>query len=354
MEVVHMQRSGTYSTAFLSLDKLTADPRLARRFPRDLAHRFHALPIAEQDGCVTVAMADPNDQAARVAVETALGLSSFLVRVDPTVVDALIDAAWNPLEQDTLTMSVYTAPGPLSDEVTHYAQEIASLLQADLLQEDPTRPASSGSEQAPTADWIHEQCNLFLFDSTDHPALRRLLVEPNVRRKQDQPTVEERIPHPRAALIAQQPHWPIQRILLIISGEEAYEAVMDWTLRMARASRSAVTALAVVPPAPAMYGATSALAQTLPALLSTNSILGRRMRHTARLMVEWEIEGTLRLRQGPPDWQIRRELAERQHDLVMLGTKPRRQWLRWLEGDPLSSLLRCARQPVLIALPPSG
>ena len=48
-------------TAYLTLDELTADRELARRLPPDLAWRYHALPLAEDNGRVTVAMADPDD-----------------------------------------------------------------------------------------------------------------------------------------------------------------------------------------------------------------------------------------------------------------------------------------------------
>lgn len=352
-----MQQSGTHRTAFLSLDRLAADPRLARRFPLDLARRFHALPVAEQDGCVTVAMADPEDQAARAAIQTALGPASCLVRMEPSVVDTMIEAAWNTVDQDPLKMLVF-ASSPEYDKLMHYAQEIAGLLQADLGQADLIQQDISSSNrtkegQAKSASGSSKPINLFLFDSTDHPALHRLLVEPGVNGKRERLPAQAPRPHLRAALIAQQPRWPIRRILLIISGEEADEAALDWTLRVAQASHSAVTALAVVPPVPAMYGQKSALAQTLPALLSANTTLGRRMRNVARLLVECNIDGTLRLRQGAPDWQIRRELADKDYDFVVLGTRPRRQWLRWLEGNLLGTLLLCARQPLLIALPTS-
>jgi nucleotide-binding universal stress UspA family protein len=201
------------------------------------------------------------------------------------------------------------------------------------------------------AEWSSDASNLLLFDSTDHPALRLLLANRNTHGVQDRESVHTEGHESVAALIAQEPRWPLQRSLLIISGEEEDEVAVDWMLRLARASHCAVTALAVVPPVPAMYGQRPALVQGLPELLSTNSTLGWRMRNTARLLVEWEIEGTLRLRQGPPDWQIRRELSEEGYDLVVVGTRPRRQWLRWLEGDMLRTLIYSSRQPVLIALP---
>lgn len=341
-----MQESGTRKAEFLSVGRLETDPRLARRIPLHLARRLHALPVAEQDGRVTVAMADPDDQSARAAIQTALGIASFMVRMDCAAVDALIDAAWNSDRPQALRMLICTTPGPDSDRFALYAHLMAELLQAVPHWLEEAVPPSTVA-----AEWNPDSSNLLLFNSTDHPALRLLLTKRNTRGVRDRKPVHTEGRDSLAALIAQEPRWPLQRSLLIISGEEEDEAAVDWMLRLARASHCAVTALAVVPPVPAMYGQRPALVQGLPELLSTNSTLGWRMRNTARLLVEWEIEGTLRLRQGPPDWQIRRELSEEEYDLVVVGTRPRRQWLRWLEGDTLRTLVYSSRQPLLIALP---
>ena len=48
---------GSQRTAYLNLDELTTDPKLARRLPEDLAWRCHALLLAEDSGRMTVAMA---------------------------------------------------------------------------------------------------------------------------------------------------------------------------------------------------------------------------------------------------------------------------------------------------------
>ena len=70
---------------------LAAKPLVARRLPAELARRFHALPIAEDNGRITVAMADPDDVVARQAIASALAgdlspegaARSSLLRIDP-------------------------------------------------------------------------------------------------------------------------------------------------------------------------------------------------------------------------------------------------------------------------------
>ena len=77
-----------------NLDSLAIIPRLVRRLPPALAFRFHALPLFESNGYITVAMADPDDAAARAAVAAALGTRLHVVEADPMVIEGLLSEVW--------------------------------------------------------------------------------------------------------------------------------------------------------------------------------------------------------------------------------------------------------------------
>jgi hypothetical protein len=109
--------------------------------------------------------------------------------------------------------------------------------------------------------------------------------------------------------------------------------------------------MAVVPPVALMYGQREPLAAGLPALLSTETVLGRQMRRVGRRLVDWEVEGGLKLRQGPPLDQIRREMVEGEYDLLAVTTTPCTWWRRCLESDLLADLLHTVTRPMLIARP---
>ncbi len=179
--------------------------------------------------------------------------------------------------------------------------------------------------------------DLIFFGEPGHPLLRRLLARPSTTAF--------------AVLTARRPRWPLRSLLLVIWGQETDEAAVDWIVRLARLSGSVVTVLAIVPPVPAMYGCRGRMDPGLPALLTSNTPLGRWMHRAARRLVDWEIEGTLRLRQGPPAWQIDREVDEGDYDLIVMAATPRRRWQQWLEGDPIGHLLRQVDRPVLVAKP---
>jgi nucleotide-binding universal stress UspA family protein len=327
----------THTTRYLALDRLVANPRLARRLPPELAWRFHALPVAEHEGRITVAMANPDDPEAREAVATSLGPASCMVQADPFAIDALLAEVWGRWTSRSLGVSVCAFPAPVADEVLAYAQALSDLLGVRL-----TPLSTVGEMQALDTRTGGDAHDLLIFEDPAHPVLERLLAQPSGARKADLP---------EAVLIARQPRWPLKRILLVLWGAETDNAAVDWVLRLARASASVVTVLAVVPPVPAMYERRASMDQSLPVLLSAQTPLGRQMRQAARQLVEWEIEGTLRLRQGPPDQQIRRELAEKDYSLIGLAAQPGRRWQRWLEGDLVRALLQWADQPVLVARP---
>jgi len=141
-------------------------------------------------------------------------------------------------------------------------------------------------------------------------------------------------------------------MLLIVRGDETDNVAVNWVVRLARQSDALVTVLAVVPPVPAMYDGCARMHQGVDALLKTDTVMGKQMRQMAQWLVEWELEGTLRLRQGEPDVQICREVTEGEYDLIVAGFGPQNWAERWIFGDWVASLLRWADRPVLIAKRP--
>lgn len=332
---------GSQKTAYLTLDELAANPRLARRLPPDLARRFCALPLAEDRGRITVAMANPDDAAARDAVLSALGQTSTVVQADPTAIDALLAEIWGSEACQPLRVQVCAFPQPASDKVWNYAQALGDMLRGCVSRLSTAREMDALIEKGGGPG-----DSLIVFEKPDHPWLRRWHSRAPGHTPSSRPDGA-----PFAVLVAPQPRWPLKSILLVLWGQEMDQAAMDWVVRLARPSAAAVTVLAVVPPVPAMYQGLSRMEQGIAAVLTTDTALGRQMHQIARHLVECRIEATLRLRQGPPDWQICREIAQGDHDLVALAAGPRQWWRRWLVGDLVGPLLCKVDRPLLIAEP---
>ena len=329
-------------SAYLTLDELTADPVLARRLPSELAWRFHALPLAEDNGRVTVAMADPDDAEAREAVVAVLGPRSCVVRGSPLAIDARLTEIWGYEAAGHLRVGICGFPRHPQGEHWDYARAFGALLGAHI--NHPT--ATAEVDDLPQEEEL-VCCDLMFFLDPSHPLIRRLLTR--------SPTASAQASAQNAApfgiLVAQRPRWPLRSILLAICGDSADDAAVNWAVRLARPSSATVTALAVVPPVPAMYRGLSRMEQSVAALLSTDTTLGRQMHRVARCLAEGKVDGTVRLRQGAPDHQICREAFERDHDIVIMATRPCHWLWRQIRGDPICSLLSRLDRPVLLAEP---
>jgi nucleotide-binding universal stress UspA family protein len=328
-------------TAYLTHDQLATKPELARRLPFDLAWRYQALPLTEERGRVTVAVANPEDAQARDAILAALGPESCVVQGDPLTIEALLAKVWGDVACSGPNLRVCAFPGPVADDLWHYAEALGVLLGGHL-----SRVTTAEEVNAQTRDGLRA-CDLVILGENCHPLIRRVLSLPVA----EGAASSGQSAAPFAVLAAQEPRWPLERILLLVSGVDADNAALDWALRLACPSTAAVTVLAVVPPVPAMYRGLSRMEQTLRSLLRTDTDLGCQMRRVAERLVASGVDSSLRLRQGGLEQQICREMAEREYDLAIMATNPCQWWLRQLKGDPICSLLRWARWPVLFVEP---
>ena len=337
-----MGGNGSRRTAYLARDQLAGEPELASRLPFDLAWRYHALPLAEDRGRVTVAVANPDEVQARDAILAAVGPELCVVRGDLLAIDAQLAEVWGDAARHRLKLQVCAFPDPLPDELWNYAQALGALLGAHL-----DRTITAGEVNALAKEVGRADCDLIIFGKGSQPLIRRLLsrsIAGGARSTQQSDV-------PFAVLAAQEPRWPLERILLVLCGESADNVAVDWALRLACPSTAAVTVLAVVLPVPAMYHGLSRMEQTLRSLLTTDTVLGCQMHQVARRLAECKLDGTLRLRQGAPDRQICRETVEGDHDLIVMATRPCRWWLRQLKGDPICSLLSRVDRPLLFVEP---
>jgi nucleotide-binding universal stress UspA family protein len=322
----------------LSLDNLAVNPRLARRLPPALACLYRALPVAEDGGHITVAMADPGDAAARQAIEAALGTTCCVVQGDAAVIDALLAEVWPEAAQRSLRLLVCARLA--ANEVQHYAQAMGKLLGAHVSHFQIVGDADAALD-ALAGETGRVGYDLVVLGESEQWLVERLLAV----------AADEAASGwlPGSLLLVRRPRWPLKKLLLVVQGTGADDAAVDWAVRLARSSAAAVTVLAWVLPTPTQRHGQAAAPQGLNDLLMPDTVLGQQMYRLSQRLVNWEIESTLRLCQGAPEQQIRREVAEGNYDLIAVAVEPLGPGRLWRELGAL--LLRRASQPVLIVKP---
>ncbi len=318
----------------LVLDHLEPDLDIARRLPPSLAFRYGVLPLAETEQHLTVAMVDPNDTQALRAVTGALGTELCIVQGDAMAIDRALSRIWRDMGRRDVHILVSVSPNCLGNGVKPYVEYVAELLDADV-DYCPDGSTLDGFVEQATDDY-----ELMICGTCGGGSDGRYWLETG----RDWAADHLSIP----LLVAHRPRQPLRRVLLIVQGSSSDHRAADWALRLAGSSGAAVTALAIVPPA-STAGRLSRLEGGLAELLSADEVLGRRMRHIAQRLVDGDIRCTLRLRQGPPAREIRREAVGRVYDLVVVGVAGQGTARFPYSDESLVPLLRLLDRPTLIA-----
>ncbi|KPK03367.1 MAG: hypothetical protein AMJ56_19230 [Anaerolineae bacterium SG8_19] len=154
---------------------------------------------------------------------------------------------------------------------------------------------------------------------------------------------------PATILVAQQPRWPIRRILLVIRVEASEELAVEWAGRLTRLSDAHLTILPLVPFQPLIYGSVSHLQVGIESLLTPSTPSGEQLRTFLNRLRQWQVNGTLRVRQGDPLWQICWEIDEGKYDLIIIGAEQHSRWRRWLFGELVGPVISRINRPLLIA-----
>jgi hypothetical protein len=112
----------------LSLSQINIDPELARRLPRRLAYYHLALPIAQDDDNITVAMAHPDNQRVIEVIHSAIGTPITPVRSHADDIRRCLDSIWQQ-DDPKQTGLMYWANVPIKETCSSsYVQDIAAAL----------------------------------------------------------------------------------------------------------------------------------------------------------------------------------------------------------------------------------
>jgi nucleotide-binding universal stress UspA family protein len=287
----------------LSIRDIPIDPAVARRLPRGLAEYYTALPVGEDRGRLTVAMALPEDSKPVALLESLLRTPIVPVQTATHEVRAAIRHVW---QNDNDAGSRILCCGG----VPPLARLFAASLGAELV------PAGDAD---PLAAALRGGLLLTVTAPGDPVHMARWVRAA-----------------PGALLFAGETERPIQRIVVVLRGHAPDEQALRFVLPLARVCGAAITLIGIGD------GAGAGLAGWL--------LPGARAREQffacADLLYQTGLAGSLKLREGEPAAQIAQELAGSNCDLLVMAAEA--------HGDAVSALLPALRSttpPVLILKP---
>ena len=270
---------------------------------------------------------------------TTLGESTCIVKADANTINELLEELW-PENPDHILNFLTWLPRDSTGAVrTTFAQNLSSLLGARISQFETTKTGREAFR-----DLLDEvklsRSDLVIFCAQNQSIFNRLVGGWSENKMTEVLPVSSMLVHGF--------RWPIKKILLILRNDESDETALNWTLSLAKPCRAFVTVLPITVPVPVLY---ADIQPDIPTLMTTECPLGQRMRWISHRLADWEIEGTLRLRNEAPNEQIHCEAIEGDHDVIVIAAEPQNRLRRWILGDLIAPLLNWADRPLLIAKP---
>ena len=241
-----------------------------------------------------------------------------------------------------LKIIAWTPEDPAGAGVTQYVHALASLLKANFSRFEPKytyRDVIKGLNEK--AAQLQAELVIFeTFESTFPKSFRKSSLDRKFVQQLETST-----------LIIKQLQWPIRNLLLVIKDEICDETAINWALRLAKPSHAAVTILPIIIPIPEMYKQSARENINVSSLLSSNSILGRKVLQTMRRFMEQDIEVDISLSNETPFWQVWYEIKNKSYEIILIAADPGNWLLRWAGGELAASVLEWADQSVLISKP---
>jgi nucleotide-binding universal stress UspA family protein len=321
---------------YLTINEIDSSPRLAMKLPPHLAQQYHAIPIASDLRCVTIAMADPEDPEARDAIQSAVMIPATLVRADSTAIDSLIAKCYPASASNSLNFFA-CKPGPsVWKEQENYIRSFSALFNANLNWFENIEKGKAGYLSLRKEIKLQNP-DLLIISRAPSDLLRNLCLTQTSKSLAYRCQI--------SLLSINKPLWPLRKILLVLQNDLSDACAVEWAVRLARSSQATLTLLPILPPVPSMY---ADLQYDLSSLLVSNCPLGRHLRRVARHLVDWEIQGTFKIRDEYPEWQIQSEVNEGEFDLLILGADHQNIFRDLMIKDLVLPILDWAPSPVLI------
>jgi hypothetical protein len=331
-----MTKSQALDFPRIALDDIEVDIHLIRRYPADLAYRFHSIPIAETEDHCTIVMAEPEDQLARAEIQKAFRKQAYVLRGDPEIVDSLIHKYIPNTRRDRILVC---CPSHRATCLTKYAHEFCPVFGTDVV--DYCFIDNGNSIKDEFLDSANGYQLAFL--SAPQSSLDERIIHGSWELR-----TLERFHTP--CLLPRSPRLPIQSIMLVLHKDGSDTDTVDLVARIAASKNARVIVLVLLPQVPTMYQGLNRMEHSLSDILQSQSKLGCRLRRISMQLCNDSIRGEIHLKQGHTDFAIQEEIAEADIDLIVTAKPGKRRFSIRIDDDIVTRMLRWIERPVLLTV----
>jgi len=328
--------------SFLEVKGIKANWKVAEQLPFDIACRWHALPIAEEHGHITVAMANPKDVQALDIITSVLGTPVYTVQANLDSIDELISEIWTKHAVQALKIKLWKLSHPESENLYTYAHCVSKLLGGELEQISLCGSSHEVYHEA-IEKLARDKTDLVICENPTQTFLDRLFTgSTEAMLLKDSPA---------AILFTGDQRLPIRKILLVVQGDGHDEPAAEWAIRFAKRCSTHLVVLPVMVPIPEMHVEMQHERHILSGLFISESPTSCVVRKVMHQLVNHGIEGTLKIRNESPEWQIFWECTEGDYDLVIIGAENQTWERKILESEIIYPVFSKITSPLLVAKP---
>lgn len=288
------------SYPYLSLNKVTINPAIAKRLPPQLAYYYLAFPLAEDDEGLTMVMAYPAQHTTRSVLETFLGTPIVPVQSSVQEIRAALNLLWAEENPNTdFRLIVWSEADQQAASVIQTAHLVGEAISPAAICIDATRH----SLETVLAIARQERYHLTVIGRTHPKEIARLIAASAT-----------------PILFVFDAISTLKDILFVLRGHSPDESALNWLIPMARSQSSQVTLLSVAPPVKIGTSRTRILSGLAP-LLTAENAAGEHIAACSQQLVAGHVDGKLRLRQGTPEQEIAAEVTTNTYDLIVIAAE---------------------------------
>lgn len=275
----------------LNLNDVVPDLELVNQVPHTLALYYLALPLAQEDGRVSVAMAHPENTTALAILSRLLGTPIVPVRSAAAAIRNALQTLRPSQTIPTAGILGWSARAEWAAAVETWTQALGALLNSSATLLRPA-PITFGDCLTAASEGRYKLTVLDLPPESSTKDVLRWAMGP-------------------LFLVRSADLCPLRRILVVLRGFSSDEQVLDWAISLAHEETTTLTLM--------LLG--DGRFPIVQEALAANGCFQQPLGVTSHRPHLDDLRTYLKVRQGHPIRQIGDEAAEGQHDLILISAE---------------------------------